>query len=263
MKLSEFCAQKGLELISTDLDQIKGNEKTTVEFRIISCGHTKKLKLGTFRYNPVKCGDCKQMDYVEKYKDQQDLLINREQCSLTCLLCDRIYYRESHMLTRWLDKYNCFCKLKCSVNERELYDLLLPVFGDKLIRSYGKFNTTKKNYSSDFYIRVDGIDFIINLDDISHRTLALNKSRDITKLNILLDREDTYSIYLQEEIVFENIESIIFVIQDYINNALDNDSDYHHNNRFLFITKRNDDFYDYLTDELEENDFYDYSIVEY
>lgn len=245
--LREFCRGYNIELLSEDIDNIRGKSRELFTYRKIDCGHIKTSRICNIKRNGAVCnefGGCDDQILKTKYY-QLGLDINFDDCSINCTECGRKYYREQSKLKKFLDKYSCYCKLNDS-HESIVYQKLLDRFGDKLIRSYSKYKVQGKNYSADFYIRQDGVDYIIALDDISHLG-AINRARDLDKLAVQLGKDNTYSIYIQQSILFRG--KTMELLEDRMEQVMDEIEDYIRDNnkeKVVFMMQENSNFYDYM-----------------
>ncbi len=202
--LEDFCRSYDIELLSENVENIKGQSSLYFSYRINSCGHEKTSRIGSIKRSGVTCneyGGCKDEQLKNKYSEL-GLDLDFAACSITCNKCNTTYYREQSKLKKFLDKYKCYCELVPS-NEYQVYKALQNKFGTELIRSYNKYGIPNKNYSADFYIRKNEVDYIIALDDKSHLG-PINQGRDKCKIDIQLTKENTYSIYIEQRILFNS-----------------------------------------------------------
>ena len=185
------------------------------------------------RTHMSKCAECKEDEFIEKYREKCKLEINKEDSIITCLDCDRFYNRESHLITADINKFKCYCKTARN-EEMRFYDILIKEYPE-VFRSYRKYDV-KKNYSSDFYIIKDGKEIIIHLDDKSHKNKT-NQKNDKLKLQICLQKDNIINVYIYEDYFFKNEETALEKLEDILR-TLDE--------KIYYICDKDDTFYDYL-----------------
>lgn len=215
MKLNEFCEEYNITLIGN----INLNENIQLDniydYYYNDCGHRLNNALRTIRRNAGNCSKCKR---VSNYQRKHGITVDFEESTFECTGnanhtgCYRMFNREPNKLLYNIGLYKCICRLK-SVKERELYDLLYEKFPDKLYRNFLYENDDNKNFTGDFYLKLgDNRTLIIALDDESHK-VAKNRSNDKEKMDLVKNKNNIYTIHLEQDMLSGNIGWIIDEIE--------------------------------------------------
>lgn len=231
---------RGVSLLNrpVDLDDV-------YKYSYNECGHTYTKSLRSIARDDGNCSKCHR---VYNFEQRYRITVDFEGSKLKCLECERVFNREPNKLLYNIGLFKCICKLK-SIAERELYDLLYGRFPDELYRNYLYENPEKKNYTGDFYLKCEEDEtIIIALDDCSHRG-PKNRENDKYKMGLIADKDNVYTIHLQQDMLEGNIGWIL--------DELDVDD----LPKVRLYGAEDMRFYEYMIDYLELNEI-DYEYIE-